>query len=452
MLPQISRLRFPHPLTLLVACVLVAAILTHIVPAGEFIRRKDNSTGPERELVVPGSFHSVAAKPVSAFETLVAIPKGMGKASEIIFLVFLVGGAFAVVDRTGAFRGAVTWLVRRLEGRESLVIPVSCAAFALGGVLDGMFEEIIPLIPVLLVLTRRLGFDALTAVAMSAGAAGVGGAFSPICPFNVGLGQKLAQLPLMSGALFRVAVLVPALGIWTWGTLRHAALSRSALIREDGSPGDFVETHHVISLLLVVVTFGAYVFGVLQYGWGFDQMSGLFLVMGIAVGLTGRLGITGTAEAFVEGFKSMAYAALMIGVARAIFVVLDEGRIVDTIINALVLPLSHLPVWLFALGMTGVQTLISVPVPSMTGQAMLTLPILVPVSDLLGLSRQVTVLAYQYGNGVLLFLPTAGALMAMLATAGVPYEKWLKFALPLSLALFGLALAAVGLAVVMGLN
>lgn len=447
-----TKLRFPHALTLLVACVLVAALLTHIVPAGQFTRRKDNSTGQERELVVPGSFHSVAAKPVSAFETFVAIPEGMGKASEIIFLVFLVGGAFAVVDRTGAFRCGVTWLVRRLEGRETLVIPISCAAFALGGVLDGMFEEIIPLIPALLLLTRRLGFDALTAVAMSAGAASVGSTFSPINPFNVGLGQKLAELPLISGALFRAAVLVPALGIWTWGTLRHAALTRSAPIRDDCRQNDFLETRHVISLLLVVATFAAYVFGVLQYGWGFDQMSGLFLVMGIVVGLTGRLGITGTAEAFVEGFKSMAFAAMMIGVARAIFVVLDEGRIVDTIINALVLPLSHLPVWLFALGMTGVQTLVSVPVPSMTGQAMLTLPILVPVSDLLGLSRQVTVLAYQYGNGVIVFLPTAGALMAMLATAEVRYEKWLRFAVPLSLALFVLALAAVGFAVVIGLK
>ena len=452
MLPQMSRLRFPHPLTLLVACVFVAAILTHIVPAGEFTRRKDTSSGQERELVVPGSFHSVAARPVSAFETFVTIPKGMGKASDIIFLVFLVGGAFSVVDRTGAFRGGVTWLVRRLEGRESLVIPISCAAFALGGVLEGMFEEVIAMIPVLLVLTRRLGFDGITTVAMSGGAAWVGGTFSPINPFCVGLGQRLAELPLMSGTLFRVPVLVLALGIWTWGTLRHAALTRSAPIRDGGSPRDFLETRHVISLLLVVVTFGAYVFGVLRYNWGFDQMSGLFFVMGIVVGLTGRLGLTGTAEAFVEGFKSMAFAALMIGVARAIFVVLDEGKIVDTIINALVMPLSHLPVWLFALGMTGVQTLVSLPVPSSSGQATLTLPILVPVSDLLGLSRQVTVLAYQYGNGVLMFLPTAGALMAMLATAGVRYEKWVNFAVPLSLALLVLALAAVGLAVAIGLK
>ena len=452
MLGRLMRFQFPHPLTLLVCCVFLAAILTHIIPAGEFTRRKDNSTGQERELVVPGSFHSVPAKPVTAFETFVAIPKGMSKASDIIFLVFLVGGAFSVVDQTGAFHSGVTWLVRRLEGRESLVIPISCAVFAVGGVVEGMFEEIIALIPVLLILTRRLGFDGLTAVAMSAGAASVGGTFSPINPFNVGLGQKLAQLPLMSGALFRIAVLILALAVWTWGTLRHAALTRVAPIRDHEVQSGFVGTRHLVCLLLVMLTFGVYVFGVLRFGWGFDELSGLFFVMGIAAGLIGRLGITGTAEAFITGFKSMAFVALMIGVARAIFVVMDQGRIVDTIIHGLVLPLSHLPVWLFALGMTAVQTLISVPVPSSTGQAMLTLPILVPVSDLLGLSRQVTILAYQYGNGVLVFLPTVGALMAMLAGAQVPYERWLKFAVPMSLLLFLIALAAIGIAVAIGLK
>jgi len=447
-----TRIRFPHPLTLLVLCVFIAAILTHIIPAGEFTRRKDNSSGTERDLVVPGSFHSVPATPVGVFQTFVAIPQGMGKASDVIFLVFLVGGAFAVVDKTGAFRCGVAWLVRRVEGRETLVIPITCSVFALGGALEGMFEEVIAMIPFLLLLTRRLGFDALTAVAMSAGAAGIGGAFSPLNPFSVGLGQKLAQLPIMSGALFRLAVLIPALGIWTWGTLRHAKRTRTTPIHGDSGQPDVLETRHVLTLLAVAVAFGVYVFGVLRYDWGFDEMSGLFFAMGIAVGLVGRLGVTGTAEAFVDGFRSMAFAALMVGVARAIYVVLDEGHIVDTIINGLVSPLAHLPVWLFALGMTGVQTLISVPVPSSSGQATLTLPILVPVSDLLGLSRQVTVLAYQYGNGVIMFLPTAGALMAMLSTAGVGYDKWVKFALPLSLALFALALAAVGCAVAIGLK
>ena len=173
-------------------------------------------------------------------------------------------------------------------------------------------------------------------------------------------------------------------------------------------------------------------------------MSALFFLMGVAAGLIGGLRLAGTAEAFVEGFKSMAYAALLIGFARAIYVVLDQGRIVDTIVYTLFAPIALLPVDLSALGMMVVQAVVHFPVPSVSGQAVLTLPVLVPLSDLLGLSRQVTVLAYQYGAGLCALLtPTNGALMAILATAGVRYEQWLKFALPLVLALFVLGMIAI---------
>src|SRR5439155_1540438 len=156
----------------------------------------------------------------------VAIPKGMADAASVTFFVFLIGGAFTVVDRTGALRGAVDWLVRRLARRDALVIPAACLTFALGGVLDNMKEEIIALVPVMLLLVRRLGFDSVTAVAASLGAAAVGAAFSPINPFQVGLAQQLAQLPLLSGSLFRSAALCVALAIWTWGTMRYATRTR----------------------------------------------------------------------------------------------------------------------------------------------------------------------------------------------------------------------------------
>ena len=147
--------------------------------------------------------------------------------ASLIFLVFIAGGAFAIVDRTGALRHGVEWLADRLQNRERLVVPISCAVFATGGVVEGMWEEIVALVPVLLVLTRRVGFDAMTAVGMSLGAAGVGAAFSPMNPFGVGIAQKLAELPLMSGWRFRVAVLIPAVALWTWGTMRHAARTRT---------------------------------------------------------------------------------------------------------------------------------------------------------------------------------------------------------------------------------
>ncbi len=182
-------------------------------------------------------------------------------------------------------------------------------------------------------------------------------------------------------------------------------------------------------------------------------MSALFLITGILAGLVGRLGVTGTAEAYVKGFRSMAYAALLIGFARAIYLVLDQGRIVDTIVHGMFTPIEHLPVALSALGMVVVHTGVHVPVPSVSGHAVLTMPVLVPLSDLLGMSRQVTVLAYQYGAGLCdLLTPTNGALMAILAAGGVRYERWVKFAFPLYLLLVALGAMAILIAIGIGLQ
>jgi len=403
--------------------------------------------------VVAGSYHSVPAHPLGFFETLVALPQGMADAGSVIFLVFLVGGAFSVVDETGAFRSGVQWLVGRLGHRPQLIIPILSVAFATGGAVEGMWEEIIALVPVLLLLARRVGFDRLTVVATSLGAAGIGSTFGPLNPFSVGIAQRLAEIPLLSGWLFRLAVLAPALGVWIWGTMRYAARTR---VRPDedatGSSGA-MGARHAITLVAVAATFGVYVFGALRFAWGFDEMSALFFLMGVAIGLVGGLGVNGTAHAFAEGFRSMAFAAMVIGVARAIFVVLERGRVVDTIIQSMVAPLAELQTSLFAVGMMFVQMAITVVVPSSSGRAVLTMPILVPLSDLLGLSRQVTVLAYQYGPGLVAQVtPTDGALMAILALAGVRYEQWLRFALPLCGALLVLSLAAIGIAVAIGLR
>jgi uncharacterized ion transporter superfamily protein YfcC len=192
---------------------------------------------------------------------------------------------------------------------------------------------------------------------------------------------------------------------------------------------------------------------VMRFEWDFDQMAALFLAMGIVAGILGGLGIGGTADSFVEGFKSMAFAAMLIGFARAVFVVLDHGQIIDTIVHAFVTPLSTMPVSLAALGMMVFHTVVHVPVPSVSGQAVLTMPVLVPVSDLLALSRQVTVLAYQFGAGLCeLLTPTNGALMAILVAARVRFDEWLKFAVPLYLALFALGAVAVISAIAVGLR
>lgn len=452
------RLRFPHPLALILIFIALAALSSWLLPAGEYQRRDDEATG--RQVVVPGTFHRVEAQPVGPFDAVVSVPKGMADAASVIFFVFLVGGAFAVVEKTGALERAVHWLVSKLENRATLVIPICCIAFGLGGALMQMAEELIAFVPVLLLLTSRLGFNRLTAVAMSMGASAVAAAFSPIDPFMVGIAQKVAGLPLLSGGVFRTIFMLLALVIWILWLMRYATRTREETPDEPPpatqappAPPAHLEARHAIILLLVLAAFVLLVLGVQRFGWDFDQLSALFFVMGLAAGFIGGLRINGTSEAFVEGFKSMAFAALLIGFARAIFVVLDQGRIIDTIVHGLFVPIQHLPVALSAIGMMIGHTIIHVPVSSTSGQAVLTLPVLIPLSDLIGLSRQVTVLAYQYGAGLCeLLTPTNGALMAMLAAARVSYGDWLRFFLPRYAVLAALSVGALLLAISLGLK
>jgi uncharacterized ion transporter superfamily protein YfcC len=450
-----QSLRFPHPLVLLTFFIILAAALSHVLPAGQFARRPNAATG--REVVVAGSYQRVPATPVSFFQMLTDLPRGLSESSGVIFLIFLAGGAFTVVDRTGALRFGIDWLLHHAQGREVAIIPLVALFFATLGALENMGEEIIALVPVLLVLVRRLGYPVITAVAASLGAALVGAAFSPINPFQVIIAQKLAQLPLFSAWGYRLVLLALALVIWVGGTLRYAVRHRLAPdaaaqpAATEATTGAGASRHGLV-LLLLLVAFSLFGYGVVSLGWEFEQMSALFFGLGVSAGLLGGLGLTGTAEGFVAGFRDMAFSAILIGFARTIFVVLEQGHIVDTIVQGLATPLAHLPVALAAVGMLGLHTALHLPVPSVSGQAVLTMPLLVPLSDLIGLSRQVTVLAYQYGAGITdLLTPTNGALMAMLTACGVRYDQWLRFAGPLFGLLLGLGTAGVLLAIWLGI-
>lgn len=446
-----ERGRFPHPLALLVGCIFLAAALTWLLPAGQYDRREDQVTG--RSVVVAGTYRRVEQQPVDPFQALVAIPKGIVDAASVIGLIFLIGGAFTVVERTGTFVRLVHALVRRMKRRGMLVIPVTSIAFSLGGIMMQMQEELIAFVPVLLLLVRQLGFTPVTAVAMSLGAAAVGAAFSPVNPFQVVIAQKVAELPPASGLGFRLAFLLPALGLWILGTMYHAKRTRVA--PDSSGPEDQAPLggRDLTIIVAILAAFGIYIYGAQRLGWEFNELAALFFAVGVLAGLVGRLGLGGTTDAFVDGLRSMTLAALLVGFARSIYVVLNEGQIVDTIVHGLFTPIAELPTTLAALGMMVVQSVIHVPVPSTSSQAVLTLPLLVPLSDLIGLSRQVTVLAYQYGAGLCeIMTPTNGALMAMLAAAGVRYEDWLRFVVPLYAGLLALAALALALGVAAGLR
>jgi uncharacterized ion transporter superfamily protein YfcC len=448
-------LRVPDPLTLLVACVLIAAALSYVLPAGEYQRRQDPRTG--REVVVAGTYAPVESRPVGLFDAMVAIPRGMANAADVVFLILFGSAAFTVVDRTGALATGVSWLVARLGHRQLLVIPVVSLLFATGGVIENMQEEIIALITILVALTRRLGFQPIIAVAMSIGTAFVGAAFSPINPFQVVIAQQVADVPRLSGWAFRTVFLAVALLIWIAATMRHARRTRDPRAVQQTPQETFAApeqlARHLTILAIVGITFVVLAWGLLSQGWDFDHLTALFFVMGVAAGLVGRLGFSGTARAFTEGFREMALAAVIVGVARAIFVVLEDGRIVDTIVRGLFMPIADLPRAFAGLAMIAAHIGLHLPVPSVSGQAVLTMPVMAPLADLLGMSRQVAVLAYQYGAGTMdMITPTNGALMAVLAAAGVGYDEWLRFAGPLMALLTALGTVAVVIALAIGLQ
>ena len=281
-------MRVPHPLVLLTGCVLIAAAASYLLPAGEFDRRTDDATG--RTVVVAGTYQEVEPSPVGLFDAIVALPLGMAERADVIFLVFLLGGAFMVVDESGALRRSTAALVGASRGRDVLIIPIVSIFFGLGGVTMNMAEEIVALVPVLLVLTTRMGFTPIIAVAMSTGAAAVGSAFSPINPFGVLIAQGVAEVRPASGWAFRTVVLVLAMALWIGMTMRHALKTRV-----DAAGGAIVEGDEPLAprdsvvLGLVGVTFGIAVWGLLRGGWDFNQLSAAFFIMGVVVGLVAGL-------------------------------------------------------------------------------------------------------------------------------------------------------------------
>jgi uncharacterized ion transporter superfamily protein YfcC len=420
------RIRLPHPLILLLGGVAVAAVLTAVLPAGEYDRKEDPATG--RQVVVAGTYKPVDPAPVSPFAALVAIPRGFVEAADVVAVVLFVGGAWVVVDRLGTLGRLVAALVAAFRRRGLLAIPIVAFFFAAMGALENMQEEIIALVPVLLVLGRGLGVDRVTVVGMSAGAAMIGSAFGPTNPFQAGIAMKLAELPPASGSGLRTVSLLVAFTLWTAWTLRHAVRTRVAPETVAVTAGPIGRDLGIF--LLVLAPMGFYVWGAMFWGWGFNELSAGFFAAGMIAGLLGGLGLAGTSTAYLEGMQSLLPAAVLVGVARAITVVLGDGHVIDTILNGLAAPLADASATVAALLMIPVHAIVHVFVPSVSGHAVLTMPVLVPLSDLLSISRQVTVLAYQTGAGLTEMLtPTNGALMAILLAADVPFDKWIRFAI-----------------------
>src|SRR5712692_1905788 len=262
---SLSRLELPHPLILLLAGVAVAAALTWILPAGAFDRRDDPATG--RRVVVAGTYHPVARAPVGPLAAAIAVPRGFVAAAEVIAVVLFVGGAWVVVDRLGTLPALVAFLVARFRRGGLWAVPVICVFFATMGALENMQEEIIPLVPVLLVLGQGLGVDAIVVVAMSMGAAMIGSAFGPTNPFQAGIALKVAQLSPIAGGRLRLVMFVAALGMWIAWTIRYAARNRVSPEASKSVDATAFPAKHVLILAIALTPMAAYVYGALRLDW-----------------------------------------------------------------------------------------------------------------------------------------------------------------------------------------
>ena len=425
------RIRVPHTFVLLFALIVLAAIATHFIPSGEYDRIEKEG----RRLVDPASYHAVEASPADLADILLAYQRGLMEVGHIVFYIFLIGGAFGVVQSTGAVEAAIGSVVRACRGRGAIVLTLLMILFSLGGGSVGLAEETLPFIPALVVLARRLGYDDITgcAIALVGAGAGFSGAF--LNPFTVGVGQGIAGLPLFSGMGYRMIVWTVVTAIALVYVLLYARGVRRAagtLPREADRTQGPLSLRQKLVLLTLLATLLAVVVGAMKWHWGILELSGLFVALAVVGGLAGGLGANRTAERFLEGAMGIAAGALVVGLARGVLVIFDGAHVTDSILYAMSRGVQGLPAQAAIAGIYAVQVALSYLVPSGSGQAALSLPILAPLADLVGVTRQTSVLAYQFGDGFSnIFTPTSGYFMAALALADVPWTRWARFMWPL---------------------
>lgn len=436
-----SALRAPEALLIILAVLLLAVVLTWLVPAGEFERRTDDG----RTHVVPGTFRPVEANPVPWHGFFTAPIRGFADrdAAMIVAFVLLIGGAFAVINATGAIAALLNWVVHRTAdhpGRRKLVIPALMTAFSVGGNTFGMSEEVLVFLMITLPLARRMGWDPIVGLAVPFIGAGVGFAGAAFNPFTVGIAQGLSQVPVFSGWPLRMAMWATLTAVAVAFVMRYAArverdpsLSLLAGRMVGSTAGDAGVTEpltarRVAVLLLFATGIGVLVVGVNLWGWYIEEIAALFLGLGFAAAVVGALNPNDAARHFVAGARDMVGAAMLIALSKSALLVMQEGRIVDTILHTLSQGVDDLPAMASSQVMLIVQFCINFFVPSGSGQAALTMPIMAPLSDLLSIPRQSAVLAFQLGDGLCNFvIPTSGILMGALGIAGIPFGTWLRW-------------------------
>jgi len=454
------RFKIPHVFVLLTSIIFFCSFLTYIVPSGSFDREKKVIKGVERDIVIPGTYKTydktitlnsifwgnddpdeISAISFTGF--LRAIPRGMEKSADIIFFIFIIGGVFGILQKTGVITAFIQKLLDFFGDRAILLTITLMTVLAIGGSTLGMGEEFIPLVPLFMIVSKKLGFDRIYGLALVMLAADIGFSAATTNPFTVNVAQGIAQIPLNSGLLFRIFFLAGCLIITFFYLIRYGNKVKKNPESSLMGPNDLndIDTNfqdyrfkkrHMAIMISGILIFCYLLYAVQFRNWWMSEMAGGFLLIGYCAVFISRMSMADASAAFVKGMRDMVLAALVVGFARGIEVVLQEGMILDTLIYYASSLLYHFPKIIAAEGMLVIQSLLNLFIPSGSGQAMVTMPIMAPLADVLSLTRQTAVFAFTCGDGFSnTIIPTSGTLMAMLSLAKIPFEKWLRFMLPL---------------------
>lgn len=455
-----KSIKIPHVFALLTFVILAVSLLSYIIPSGSYQREEVQIGNLTRTVVIPGSFQKTSknyslkgffigdevegkATPVGVLAFLSAIPKGLEQSADIIFFIFLIGGVFGVIKHTGTITAVIHSLINKFSNSGPALTIILMIIISAAGSTLGMGEEFIPLVPVFLFVSHKLGYDKIYGFALVFLSAEVGFASATTNPFTVQIAQGIAEVPLGSGILFRlifyIVILSVAISYMLWYGRRLKKDPKNSYLDE----GDiYIEKEVIASYGITathkkIVVIGAIIFiGILwavqTQGWWISEMGAGFLLIGIVSAILTKLSVNETTNAFIKGMEEMLVGALVVGFAKGIQVALVEGQIMDSLIFYASGTLQYLPKILAAEGMLVFQTILNFFIPSGSGQAATTIPLMAPLADLLGITRQTAIFAFTCGDGFAnSIIPTSGILMAMLGIADIPYKNWLKFVLPL---------------------
>ncbi len=441
-----KTLKVPHTLTLLFCMMVLAMIATWLVPQGSFeMQTLENG----RQAIVPGTFHLAEDRQyMTPWHLLTAIPRAFASAQDVIFFVLILGGVLSVARATGTVDALIGRMLERFGQKPQLLIFMVIFCFAMASSSIGTAGEYIPFVLILVALCKAMKLDSMTAVGMTVTGYSIGYGVSAINPFTVVIAQQIAEIPVLSGMGLRLAIFLPFVligfhHVWSYAKKVLADPSSSYVAdlpcplegKEQGSYPALNLRHKLIlgSFIATIVTVA---YGIRVHGWYLYELSACFIAWGLLTVFIGRISADTAAEKFISGAMELTTTALLIGVARGISLIMEDGQILHSLVYGLSLPLSYVSSEVAVVGMLIIQNIINFFIPSGSGQAYVTMPLMAPLSDLLDIPRQVAVLAFQFGDGFAnMIIPTNAVLMGIIGVAGIPYGHWLRFCVPLMIKL-----------------